>query len=564
MKPILILATAWFYPSLNAWGEGAPNPTIISATECGAVGDGVHDDGPAIMTMLKKATGQSGTVLRFSPNRSYFIKTSGESRYVFPFGHAANVTIDGGGSAFLVDSHLRFMELKDCRNFAVKNLTVDYVPLPFADGKVIAKNAQDRYIDVEISPGFALPPLGGPTHEDGEQAYFGMLWFHEGDRLLSAHYFIKDLQEASPGSLGKRVVRAFAAPDFTGFDKIEPGDWQISLPVRGVAHRYGPGATIEITQCENISFDGVEVFSAPWFAVRVLGCRGSIQFQRTNIRPTDGHLTSSWRDGFHVKGNSAPLLWDHCEVTGTNDDAFNISTHASRVVRVISSSQWAIHQNFNGGYIPLNVGDTLVAIDPQTGRLLGKSKIREVSESTKGTTGKTPPEIMVTLETPIEKIAVNSVAWDAETSNPDVTVRHCRINNSCRFQSPVRLENCDVHGFVWCYAADLEGPLPESVTVTDCLLQRGRGNKNLAFAVEGQVIPQPQGSRREDLGPQPFAVGRCVFENCRVIGDLSFAQVENLILRNNALNPNDTVSLRDIGQSSFQGTKILPSQETVK
>jgi len=562
MKSILILATAWFYPWSIGWGAEEPNPKIISATECGAVGDGVHDDGPAIMTMLKKATAQQGTVLRFSPNRSYFIRTSGESRYVFPFDHAADITIDGGGSTFLVDSHLRFMNLKDCRNFTVKNLTIDYVPLPFADGKVIAKNAQDRSIDVEISPGFALPPLGGPTHEDGEQAYFGMLWFYDEDRLLSAHYFINDLQEAFPGSLGKRVVRAFAARDFAGFDKIEPGKWRISLPIRGVAHRYGPGATIDITQCGNISFDRVEVFSAPWFAVHVLGCLGPIQFQQTNIRPPDGRLTSAWRDGFHIKGNTGPLLWDHCEVTGTNDDAFNISTHSSRVVRVIRPSQWVIRQNFNGGYIPLNIGDTLVAIDPPTGRLLGKSKILEVAESTKGTTGKTPPEVTVTLETPIEKIAVNSVVWDAETSNPNVTVRHCGINNSCRFQSPVRLENCDVRGFVWCYAGNVEGPLPESVTVTDCLLHRGRGNKNLAFAVEGRVIPQPQGSPREDLGSQPFAVGKCVFENCRVIGDASFAQVEDLILKNNALSPDDTLSLRNIGHSSVQGTKILQTQKT--
>lgn len=561
MKRILIVAVSWLCFNAPSSRGSQPEPAVIDAIECGAVGDGVHDDGPAVTTMLKKAAEVHGsTLLRFAPHRSYFVKTA-STRYVFPFQDAADITIDGGGSVFLVDGNLRFVHLHHCRNIVVTNLSVDYVPLPFADGNVIAKDPQAGCIDVEVLPGFALPPLGGPTRQDGEQTYFGMLWHHEDDRLLSLHYEITDLEEAYPGSLGKRVVRAFASPRFRGFAAIVPGQWQISLPVRGVAHRYGPGPTIDIAQCKNVSFQDVEVWSAPWFAVQALGNEGALTFRRTHIRPREGRLTSAWRDGFHVKGNAGKLLWEDCEVTGTNDDAFNISTHASRVLHVASLSQATVHQAYAGGYIPWRVGDTFVAADLPSGRLLGKAKIEAINEATPAEPGGTPPTVTVTLATPLENLATGSLVWDAETSNPDVLLSRCQISNSCRMQSAVRLEDCAVRGLLWFYADPLEGPIPATVMLRNCDLRRGRGNPSLALSVDGHsATGAAQGARREDAAALPFALGELQVKGCRIEGDMAVTHVEDVQMWNNHFGAHDHLSVQSSTRASLKDNGFPPGQ----
>ena len=310
--------------------------TILRARDFDAVGDGKTDDGGAVQKMLDAAAKTSGAVrLQFEAKKTYFLAT-GRERYAFLLDGARDLTIDGGGSIFLIDAQHRFLKLTNSQRIVVKNLKVDYAPLPFADGTIIAKDKSAGTLDVRINADMALPPLGGATHEDGEQVYFGVLW-HDGvyakngaPYVASEFFRIDEVRVAFPGSLQKRIVRVVGSEQNAAiFDLIKVGSWRISVPVRGIAHRFGPGASCEIGGNRDVTFQGVEIWSAPWFAFNVHDNEGEVTFLRTHVRPKPGttRLTSSWRDGFHVKNNRAHLLWDGCILQGMNDDAFNIATH---------------------------------------------------------------------------------------------------------------------------------------------------------------------------------------------------------------------------------------------
>ncbi|MHC4994645.1 MAG: hypothetical protein ACYTGQ_06270 [Planctomycetota bacterium] len=512
---------------------------MFDATRFGIMADGVSDDGPVIRLMLRAAAETDGPVrLVFPANRTIRI-ASGSDRYVFRLDQASHITVDGRGSTFLLAPDVRFLRLTNSSDVMFQNFNVDFSPLPFVDGTVTAVNAQERFIDVRpLSPTRPLP-TGEPTVEDGEQRFFGMLWYPGPYGPISRHYWVQRMAPTDePGP--PDTVRVFAGEDFKRFDGIEPGGWRISLPVPGIAHRLGPGACFDIYDNQNLAFENIELWSAPWFGFRVFRNAGEVTFRRVNIRPKpdSGRLSSTWRDGFHVKGNSAKLLWEDCVISGTNDDAFNISTHCSRVKAVESPTRVVVQQAYPLNPMPWHEGATLRAADFDSKTLLGQARIMKVTNSGQPRTlnGK-PAATPVTIEfdRPIQGLQKGTMVWEPESTNPDTTLRRCRIKKSCRFQSPVTLESCDVTAFLWFYGNAIEGPFPSQVTVRDCVLRRGRGNPTLAVSFKGPTEP----------GDRPSALHDVVFESNRVWGGFSMIGVDRARLSDNEfLEPGAAVRIK--------------------
>ena len=465
--------------------------TTLDARDFGLIGDGHTDDGPAIARLLDAARREVGEVrIQFPPDAQVYAEET-PGRYVFPLEKAQHWTLDGGGATFLLHPHLRFLSLTQSSNITLCDFNVDFRPLPFEEGTVIHVDPEARTLDVRLNRPEAERLRGGPTREDGEQAFFAMLWRDGPYGLVSRHYRTARIEAVGPGT-----VRVHAAPEFTRFDGIEPETWRISLPVPGIAHRYGPGACFQIHDSENVLVEDGELWSAPWFGVNVLRNTGEVTFRRVHIRPKPGtnRLMSLWRDGFHVKGNRAALLWEDCILEGMNDDAFNISTHSSVVREILAPTRIQVRQKYPLAHIPWRAGDTLVAADEGTGRLLGAATVTQVDlgPAPPPIGGKpAAPESTLALETPIAGLRRGHMVWARQSANPDTTLRRCTIRMSCRMQSPMTLQDCDVTALLWFYAGHREGPFPSRATVNDCLLRRGRGNP--AYAVIFAGLPHKAG-----------------------------------------------------------------------
>lgn len=508
---------------------------VVNATDFGVKADGMTDDGPAIQRMLAAASSAAGPArLLFPAGRRIRVATAPE-RYALRFDGAVDVTLDGQGSTFLLGPDVRFLRLRGSRRITVRSLQVDFDPLPFVDGTVAAVNAKERYLDVSVGAGEGERLRGGPTKQDGEQAFFAMLWHSGAYGLVSRHYWTERME---PGSAAN-TVRVFTDGNFREFGDIKPGEWRISLPVPGIAHRYGPGGCVDVFDNDTVTFEDVEVWSAPWFAFRVIRNRGEIVFRRVHVRPKPGtgRLTSSWRDGFHVKGNSGSLLWEECILSGMNDDAFNISTHCSRVRKRLSPTTVEVVQTYPLDPMPWHEGNTLSAADFGSRTLLGTARIIHVAGWTTerridGQSAASP--VTLSIDRPIPGLDAGAMVWEPESANPHTTLHRCTIENSCRFQSPVTLEGCDATALLWFYAEEIEGPFPSHVVVRDCLLRRGRGNPRLAVSFAGRV----------NADGRPSAIRDVVFERNRVWGDFSMIGLDRARLdRNEFLEPGARVRI---------------------
>jgi len=525
-RPLSLLSSCLFATVSTVGAE------VIDAADYGLVGDGQTDDGPVIQQMLDAAAQVKGPVsLQFPAGKTIYVGTAPERR-VFRWDGAENITLDGGGSTFLLDPSLRFVYMASSRNMTLRRLKVDYSPLPFADGTVVAIDAQARHYDVRLAPWVTEPPLGGPTNQDGEhfsQPFFAMLWHPGPYGPLSVHCWVDNMEPGpSPG-----VVRVYPNANFDHFGEMVAGEWTVSLPVPGIAHRYGE--VFKLIDNETVTVEDVELWSAPWFGFGIYRNAGELTFRRTHIRPKPGttRFMSLWRDGFHVKGNSARLLWEDCELTGMNDDAFNISTHSSVVHAIHSPTRFEVRQKFPLLPVSWYAGSTLTAVDEPAKRVLGRRRITQVE------VGPIPPPIdgqpaapitTITLESPIEGLEVGTMVWDAAQCNPDTTLKGCTINMSCRMQSPVQLENCQVTDLLWFYGEGVEGGFPHHVRIENCTIRRGRGNPALAIAFAGMPTGEAQGG---DVGNPPRAIHDVLIKNNEIWGGLVVEGVEHVRLEGN-------------------------------
>lgn len=548
-----------------------PAETVLYARDFGLVGDGLTDDGPALQEAVRALIGAPRPArLVFDAEATYLLRTGPDvaayvdalergpnqtvhaaqsDTYMIRLRNQQDVAIDGAGATFLVDvtqGAMGFACLEGCTNVALRNLSVDFDPLPFAEGRIIAKDAAAGHVDVEVFDEFDLPPLGGPSGIRDEQAYFGMVWLEGPHAPLGHHYWMQDICEAYPGSLEDRVVRAvYRSPRQDAGDwsnrpfgegvwgdgplaEIQEGETLISLPVRGVAHR-GGRELFRIRDNENVSVVSVRVWSAPWMVFGASGNRGEATFRDVQIRPKPGsrRRTTSWRDGMHITANPGRLRFERCHLEGMNDDAFNIKTLLSRVARIAAPDTVEVLQLFPLGIVPWGEGDVLEAYSVGEKRLLGRRRIVGVSGTQETDwAGDSPrsPYITLRLASPIEGLGEDDRVWNVTSANPDTLIRDCVIRMSCRLQCPMTIEDTEITALAWFYGESIEGPLPSNVTVRNSTLRLGRGNPHLAVAFTAALTPEP---------PSEPVLSHILLEGNVIDGEVSVSHAEDVTLTGN-------------------------------
>lgn len=529
-------------------GESLKTPAskVLNAMDFGLVADGVTDDGPAIQKLLAAARKEKQPVTILFPERKQIFVATGTERYVFRLDALKGLGIDGGESTFLVHKDLRFLKATACEDLKIGFLNIDVTPSPVAESVVIDQAESGKRLKVRLSNPTEIGTLGGPTKQDGEQSFFSMIWLKGKYATLSEHYYFQQVIPVTgePGVVWLEGEKNL--PEWV-LEKLVPGTTSVSLPVPGIAHRHGPGAMTVIDGCKNVQVEEMETWSAPWFAWEIVRNSGELVFRNTHIRPQpgSGRITSSWRDGFHVKGNRDKLLFEGCVLEGMNDDAFNISTHGWRVIDVPAPDRVLVRQIFPIQYMPMQAGGNAFILSADGTRRLAPAGIREIREIPRpGDRPDLAPDLELHLDRKLEGLAKGCVVWDTSTSNPDTTLRRCRIGNSCRFQSPVTLDGCESDALLWFYSDTIEGPFPSGSVVRNCVLRQGRGNLRNASAIQGLR----EGTKASATPPPASEMPLCniLFENNEIHGGVSASHTASVVFRNNRFTEGPaTLTTRD-------------------
>jgi len=221
-----------------------------------------------------------------------------------------NVTIDGAGATLVGSDIAGLFRVMDSHNFTVKNLTVDWNPLPHTSGRVVAVHPEDYSFD--FAPQIPANPVAGRIVQ-------GILAYDPARHRLAENgwevYQTEGERDADPmEQLPGGLLRVYQ----TRHGRLPEVGWDVV-----VRHQvYGYDAFV-FANCENVEMDDVTIHAAPGMGVIGWGSK-DITIRRIKIVPSDGGWMSTTADAMHFNHCRGTVTVADSEFAGMGDDAINI------------------------------------------------------------------------------------------------------------------------------------------------------------------------------------------------------------------------------------------------
>jgi len=225
------------------------------------------------------------------------------------------VTIEGNGATLVGHDIAGLFVFINCEGLTIRNLTVDWDPLPHTSGKVVAQLTELHAFDIE-----PMIPIDPPS---GRIVQAIIAYNPELHRMgYSEVYQTQGERDAEPSiRLENGNLRAFQRRPggaYTFNDKLpEIGSFVI------VRHQvYGYDAFV-FKGCSSVLLDDITVHAVPGMAV-IGWLSRDITIKRIKVVPSAGGWMSATADAMHFGGCRGLITVEDSEFAGMGDDAINI------------------------------------------------------------------------------------------------------------------------------------------------------------------------------------------------------------------------------------------------
>lgn len=336
--------------------------------------DPAADAGVAIRATLDKAGSHRGKTVRIVLDEGIYRVSSLQPGNPFHliFNGLENVTLQGvPKKTVLLFTHpdKAAIGLFGTRNVVLKDLIVDYDPLPFTQGTVVATDPEHGAFDWRPDAGYRLPKSPFPV-----SGAMGVI-VDRSRRALKAkvpdYAFIKSAVPLNDGRW--RLTFDPSTADRARF--MAPGDAFVLLARL-------PGGTIEFNNASGGGIDGVTLHSSPGLSVLLNGCRDRIEVRGLQIvfKPGSDRLIASNGDGVHCGQNRKGPLIEHCLFEGLCDDGVNIYCTPARLEKELPKENAVLLSN--AGH--WQTGDRIEFFDLAEGRILAEIPIVTLTPDANG------------------------------------------------------------------------------------------------------------------------------------------------------------------------------------
>lgn len=240
-----------------------------------------------------------------------------------------NVTIDFQGSNLWMEKQSSAVVLGSCRNLTLKNVFIDWDPLPFTQGTIVELDAAKRTLEVKIDEGYERVSEGMAMVPQNKNAGWRGVLFDASTSELKAD---------QPGF----TVSAFWD------DKLENGNYRVGVnifydrPFGELGAQAGDkivmfkreGRAFRIEGCEGVVLEDVTMYTSPFVCFAEAHGKGGTVYRRVNIvrRPGTSRLLSSNADGINSSNCETGPLIENCRIEYLGDDFINVHGHFGRVL----------------------------------------------------------------------------------------------------------------------------------------------------------------------------------------------------------------------------------------
>lgn len=519
MKPIFFLLLL----TCGLLLEAAPFPAENSRWTAADL-DAQRAAGAGLQRELRQALKTGKKEFRVPKGVYRFAETDPKAAAFFRFLEVKDFTFDGGGSEFYLEKLETAISVYKSENVTIRNLSIDYDPLPFTQGEVVSVDYPNNTFVFRPAPGY------GAFCEPMFKLSLRGILFDRADRRMK-------LGQTGFGLAMKR--------------KLDNGDYLVQ--VRGFYNRpaqvcgFEPGDLITIlgrtaravkTEVSaGCAFENVTLYSSPFVCFVENVGQGGHTYTNCRIvkRPGTDRLMSGNADGF----NSASVLRGpkllNCEIDTIGDDFVNFHGVYYRVFEQLSPTELVVQSfHFYGdgpaqlsfleskswkalGVRSATVGAPFTYTVPEKNSAVG----RVWAAAGNFKPGQKVQARRITLDKPLETAAppifasLSAIAAGAE-------IRNCTFRNSLargiRFQSrDAVIENnlLDRAQSPHLTTAGQPGFWGESITSANLVI---RNNTFIEGGMDGQG---KTGAAIEITAPGELAAAECVehirFENNKIL-----------------------------------------------
>jgi len=448
---------------------------VFAVRDSGAVPDGQTESGEAIRSALQAALKAGpGTEVVFEAG-TFRVKPPAVREACFLIRHATNLVVRGAGKPtkiVITDPAAGGFSVGLSERVVLRDLTIDYDPVPFCQGIIQAVDVKAGSFDLEIEAGYPTPD--GENFVKAIEPYgkWGMIMDRNTRRIRSGtpdHYMTPRWERVDG-----RVWRFFTADEHhrRNLEHMRPGDAYVHL-----ARGYGSAALAQ--GCDGFRVDNVVVQASPGLAVGLVGNRGEIVVRRLEVRfaPGTTRLLTANADGVHCQQNRAGPIIEQCYFEGMADDAINLYAPPNVLYEVRSPRQWLV----SPGILVLP-GDRLQVLDPKSGQIRGEVKALEVKPERRA--------LLLTIESPLDGVVTGTDHRSADTLyNLDACgagfeIRRNHVNGNRRYGCLLRAGGGLVEDNVFADTTGAgvvltnepdwpEGPVPWAITIRRNRFLRG-------------------------------------------------------------------------------------------
>jgi hypothetical protein len=363
---------------------------VIRVDSFGAVADGVTNSHAAIGRALKEAAAKKEKVtVQFGPGR-YLItpempkaanpdwkqepsKQNAEgvvkeedlllkqcdrlnSPHCFELSEIKDLTIQGdpkGTEIIITSPTADLLRIAKGSNITVKNMVIDYDPLPFTQGNIIAIDEKSGTFDFDLDKGF---PSLSEYYFAGVEGKAGISYDATGRFRFgsSTAIFIDSWKHVK-----ERIWRT---------KLLYPSQAKMLLVGDRFVHvaRTNGKAVLFFYQCNNVSVQNVTIYTGSSSGIQFFECEGDLVANGFVVRPRPGtgRLLSTCADAIHCQSDRKGPLVENCLFTGFADDTMNFYSAPSIVTKVLAPNKVQVSTTKM-----FRAGDKAQIIEPNQGLL---------------------------------------------------------------------------------------------------------------------------------------------------------------------------------------------------
>ncbi len=393
-----------FLAAFAATAEEAPSPDgttvsglsykTVSAREFQVTPDTGEDMGAPLSALIHQIIKEQTPAIIQLEKGTYYLDGNGCDHSVFMVDHARNLIIRGEGpeTRLIVGRpSIGTFFFSSGEDLWVEDLSIDYDPLPYTQGRVLVVNAKGGWFDLAIDPGYALlsePWFANAPDPDGK---WGMIFSPKEPALkpgAADFVYIEKWEQ-----LGKRAWRLFPPAEHTQrLADLRMGDRFVQLA------RHGKGGAVFFWRCVESGVRNVHIYASQSVAV------GAVSTDRITVsrlfvgrKPDTDRLVSTDADAVHIQQNLRGPVIEECLFESMADDGINIYYPSNIVTSIVSET--AVRTDRSGIIEP---GDRLQLFDAMEGRILLETKAESVVPGPDN-------EYRVTLDKALPELEVGAV-----------------------------------------------------------------------------------------------------------------------------------------------------------